>query len=46
METLVVHLILHHLHLTQMVLVLVMEMFHLLNQDAQLLFNHQVVVIH
>ena len=45
-ETLVVHLILHPLHLTQMVLVLVMEMFHLLNQDARLLFNRQVVVIH
>ena len=46
METLAVQVILHPLHLTQMVLVLVMEMFHQLNQDAQLLFNHQVVVIH
>ena len=44
-ETLAVQLILHPLHLTQMVLVLVMETCHLLNQDAQLLFNHQVVVI-
>ena len=45
-ETLVEQYILHHVHLTQMVLVLVMEMFHLLNQDARLLFNRQVVVIH
>ncbi len=45
-ETLAVQLILHHVLVRQMDLVLVMEMCHLLNKDAQLLFNHQVVVIH
>ena len=45
-ETLAVQLILHHVLVRQMDLVLVMEMCHLLNKDARLLFNHQVVVIH
>jgi hypothetical protein len=34
-ETLAVQLILHPLHLTQMVLVLVMEWYHLLKTDVQ-----------
>tara|TARA_R110002020_G_C15978653_1_gene748248 strand:+ start:22 stop:309 length:288 start_codon:yes stop_codon:yes gene_type:complete len=45
-ETLAVQLILHHVLVRQTDLELVMETCHRLNQDVQLLFKHQVVVIH
>ena len=45
-ETPAVQLILYHVLVRQTDLELVMETCHRLNQDVQLLFKHQVVVIH